>query len=154
ALPASEVRSLRGLRVAAWFDDAECPVESEYLGLLRRTADALANAGARVEESHPSIGFRDYVDLYTLMVAAAVSPSLADVFGDAVSGTHIAWLRNDARRTEMRAQWAEWFAGYDVLLAPAWTMPAFELGHAGMTDRWLTVNGEARSAFEISYWLM
>jgi amidase len=153
-LPASPITSLRGLRVAAWLDDDVCPVETEYLGMLRRAADALADAGARVEESHPAVGLREHVDLYTQMVAAAVSPSLSEVFGDAVSGTHVGWLRNEARRTAMRACWAEWFAGYDVLLAPAWSMPAFELGHTGMTDAWLTVNGEARSAFDISYWLM
>ena len=55
----------------------------------------------------------------------------------------------------MRAQWAEWFEGYDVLLLPAWCMPAFELGHTGgMIERWLDVNGELRTPFEISQWLM
>ena len=154
-LPASPIDSLAGLRVAVWFDDPACPVDAEYLGMLRRAADALADAGARVEESHPPIGFREQADLYTALVAAAVSPSLVDVFGEGVSGSHLAWLRNDARRAEMRAAWAEWFGGHDVLLGPAWCMPAFEVGHTGgMAERWLVVNGEARTPFEISLWLM
>jgi amidase len=154
-LPSTAITSLEGLRVAVWFDDEACRVDAEYLGMLRCTADALADNGARVEESHPAIGFREQADLYTQLVAAAVSPSLVDVFGEGVSGSHLAWLRADSRRAEMRAAWADWFEGFDVLLAPAWCMPAFEQGHAGgMAERWLMVNGEARTPFEISHWLM
>ncbi len=154
-LPSTRITALHGLRVAVWLDDDACPVDTEYLAMLRRTADALADNGARVEESHPAIGFREQADLYTQLVAAAVSPSLVDVFGEGVSGSHLAWLRADARRAEMRAGWAEWFEDFDVLLAPAWCTPAFEQGHTGgMAERCLVVNGEARTPFEISHWLM
>src|SRR6476619_2931744 len=63
-LPASTVTSLAGLRVATWLDDDACPVGREYLTQLRSAADALADAGAIVEDSHPDVGFRAHVDLH------------------------------------------------------------------------------------------
>ena len=153
SLPPSEATSLSGLRVATWLADDACPVDAEYLGLLRRAADALADAGAHVAAAHPGVPFRDHVDLYTRLVAAAVSPNMPD--GDRISGSHLSWLRNDEERVALRARWAEWFADYDVLLMPAWCMPAFELGHTGgMMERWLDVNGQTRTPYEISQWLM
>jgi amidase len=154
-LPQSTVTSLAGLRVATWLDDEACRVDAEYLGMLRRTADALADAGARVEDAHPDVAFREQMDLYTKLVAAAVSPSFPDDVAERISGTHLAWLRRAEQREMLRARWAEWFVGYDVLLAPAWCIPPFEHGHTrGMTERWIIVNGEARTPFEISHWLM
>jgi len=154
-LPQSTVTSLAGLRVATWLDDEACPVDVEYLGMLRRTADALADAGARVEDAHPDVAFREQVDLYTRLVAAAVSPSMPDDVADRISGTHLAWLRHDEQRAALRARWAEWFERYDALLAPGWCRPAFEHGHTGgMMERCIVVNGEARTPFEISHWLM
>ena len=154
-LPASGITSLSGARVAVWFDDPACPVDAEYLGMLRHTADVLADAGACVEESHPTVGFAEQMALYLRLIASAVSPSMPDDVADQISGSHRAWLRADAERAALRERWAEWFAGYDVLLGPAWCVPAFEHGHTGgMIERWLMVNGEARTPLEISQWLM
>jgi amidase len=154
-LPPSDVRSLDGLRVAAWFDDEACPVEHEYRAMLGQAVDVLADAGAHVDDAHPPISFADQVDLYVGLVAAAVSPSWPDGAGEAISGSHLAWLRHDERRAAVRAAWAEWFEGYDVLLAPAWCTPAFELGHTGgMTERWIDVDGDLRTPFELTLWLM
>lgn len=154
-LPESTVRSLAGLRVAIWFDDEACPIDAEYRGLLGATADALSDAGASVEHAQPDIAFHDQMDLYTRLVAAAVSPSMADDVAEQISGTHLGWLRCDDRRAALRLGWAEWFEGYDVLLAPGWCLPPFEHHPIGdMTARVLDVNGELRSAFEISHWLM
>jgi amidase len=154
-LPGATISSLQGLRVATWLDDEACPVDTEYLGMLRRTADLLADAGAHVQDARPDISFPEQVALFTRLVAAAVSPSMPGEVADQVSGTHLAWLRNDEARTAIRSRWAEWFAQYDVLLAPAWCAPAFELGQSGgMLDRTIIVNGQARTPFEISLWLM
>jgi amidase len=154
-LPEASTWSLHGLRVAAWLDDEACPVDAEYLGMLRRTADRLADAGAHVEDARPDISFPGQVALFTRLVAAAVSPSMPDELADQISGTHLAWLQSEETRTAIRRRWAEWFAGYDVLLAPVWCTPPFEQGQSGgMLDRTIVVNGEARTPFEISHWLM
>ena len=154
-LPATTVTSLAGLRVAVWLDDEACAVDAEYLGILRKTAGLLADAGARVEDAHPDAGFREQIDLYTKLVAAAVSPSMPDDVAHEISGSHLAWLGRDDRRAALRRRWAAWFEHYDVLLAPVWCMPAFEHGRAtDMMDRGLVVNGAPRTPFEISHWLM
>jgi amidase len=155
SLPEGEAGTMAGLRVATWLDDEECPVDAEYLGMLRRTADVLADAGAKVEDAHPTSGLSAHMDVYTKMIAAAISPSLPEDFGEKVSGTHLAWLRNEEHREALRVRWTEFFERYDVLLAPAWSVPTFEHNPtADMTERFVMVNGEARTAFEISWWLM
>ncbi|HEY7136270.1 MAG TPA: amidase family protein [Acidimicrobiia bacterium] len=154
-LPSAGVTSLAGLRVATWLDDDACPVETGYLGMLRRAADALADEGARVEDARPDVGIREQIDLYTRLVAAAVSPSMPDDLAERISGSHLAWLRNDEQRAALRTRWAAWFEGYDVLLAPAWCTPPFEQKAArGMTEPTVLVNGVARTPFDISQWLM
>jgi amidase len=154
-LPPSPASTLRGLRVATWLDDPACAVDTEYLGLLRRTADALADAGAHVADAHPAIGLREHMELYTRLVAAAVAPNMPDDVADQISGSHLAWLRHDEQRAALRQRWADWFADYDVLLTPAWCTPTYENGHTGgMMERFVVVNGKARTPFEISRWLM
>ena len=154
-LPASTVDSLAGLRVATWFDDEACPVDAEYLGRLRAAADALADAGARVEDAHPAIEFLDQMEVYQRLIAAAVSPSMPEDVGEQISRSHLAWLRYDERRVALQRQWASWFEGVDVLLAPAWCSPPFEHDHEGnMMDRAVMVNGVPRNHFELSQWLM
>ena len=144
-LPPSSVDSLAGLRVATWLDDEACSVDAEYLELLRAAADALADAGARVEDAHPDIPFREQSDVYLRLVAAAVSPGMPDDIAEQVSRSHLEWLRHDEERAAFRRRWAEWFQGYDVLLAPAWCTPPFEHDHTGdMTQR--VGHGERRAA--------
>ena len=154
-LPECTVSSLAGLRVATWLDDEACPVDTEYLRLLRAAADALADAGARVEDAHPAIGFGDQMEVYQRLIAAAVSPSMPDDVAEQISRSHLEWLRNDERRVALQRQWAAWFESFDVLLAPAWCSPPFEHDHEGnMMDRVVMVNGVPRNHFELSQWLM
>ncbi|HEY7439155.1 MAG TPA: amidase family protein [Acidimicrobiia bacterium] len=154
-LPTEDQTSLAGLRVAAWFEDDACPVDAEYAGMLRATADTLADAGARVTESHPSVPFGKHVNLYMRLIAAAVSPGMPDDFGEQISGTHRQWLRSDEKRAAFRRAWAEWFEQYDVLLAPAWSVPPLLHDQEGdMISRTILVNGIPQNHFDISLWLM
>jgi amidase len=154
-LPQSNVASLTGLRVATWFDDDACPIDAEYRGMLREAADAFAEAGAHVEDGHPPVAFAAHTDLYTRLIASAVSPSMPHEFAEQISGTHLAWLRHDQQRAALQHTWAEWFERYDVLLAPAWCTPPFEHDHTGdMIRRFVMVNGKPLNHFEMSFWLM
>ena len=95
------------------------------------------------------------MNLYMRLIAAAVSPSMPDDFGEQISGSHLAWLGADKRRAALRRTWAEWFRAYDVLLLPTWSTPPFEHDQVGnMLDHVVMVNGEPRNHFEISQWLM
>jgi amidase len=154
-LPTDDRSSLAGLRVAVWFDDEACPVDAEYAGMLRATTGALADAGAHVTESHPDVAFGKHVNLYMRLIAAAVSPGMPEDFGEQISGTHRQWLRSDEKRAAFRRSWAEWFEQYDVLLAPAWSVPPFPHDQEGdMISRTILVNGTPQNHFEISLWLM
>ena len=154
-LPQSTVTSLNELRIATWFDDDACRVDAEYHGMLGAVADALDDTGAQVTDAHPRIGVHAQMDLYTRLIAAAVSPSMPADVADQISGSHLAWLRLDEQRAALREVWRQWFEDYDVLLAPVWCTPPFEHDQVGnMLDRVVMVNGEPRNHFEISQWLM
>jgi amidase len=154
-LPDAAVQSLDGLRVATWLDDDACEVDKEYLGMLRRSADALADAGAHVVDAHPDVPFSKQLELYTRLIASAVSPGLPDEIAEMASGSHLQWLRADERRAALRRRWAEWFEDYDVLLAPCWNTPPFEHDHNGDPMLpFVPVNGKLFTSFVISHWLM
>ena len=153
-LPEADFTSLAGLRVGTWLDDPACPVDSEYGALLRAAADALADAGARVDDAHPPVTFDEQHSLFTRMILPAISPSLPDEVSDTMAGSHRAWLRADEERAAVSARWAEWFTGYDLLLCPAMTIPAFPHDHAGdLPARRIVVNREERSLADTIQWL-
>lgn len=152
-LPAPREVSLSELRIATWFEAPGVPVDRDYLAILRRTADALADAGAKVEDAHPPVDFATQVHLFDLMIAAAVSPSLDDSIAEAASGSHLAWLRNDDARAELRRVWAEWFEGYDALLCPVLPVPAFRHDQEGdILSRTLMVNDEEHPYLLVTSW--
>jgi amidase len=154
-LPACDLATLDGVRIAASLDDDACPVEREYLGRLRSAADALADGGATVEDGHPDVGLRAFVDLHYGLLAAAISPSWPEDRAEAISGTHLRWLRNDETRAAFRRAWAEFFEHYDVLLAPVAAIPAYEHNQEGeVFDRQVTVDGATRSLVEVTQWVM
>ena len=152
-LPPSTVDSLSGARVAVWFDEAAYPIDAEYRAVLARAADALADAGAQVEATHPPVDMAAQVGLFTAMIGPAISPSLPDDVAHVISGSHRDWLRLEQRRAAVRALWAEWFSNWDVLLCPVTPTPAFRHDQAGdMFTRTIDVNGELRSYLENIAW--
>jgi amidase len=118
-LPAPRHAHLDEYRIGFWFDEPDCPIAAEYEKLLRRAADALSSAGARVEECHPDVSFAEQVDLWFALVGPAVAPGLPEELREPAAGSHLQWLRNHERRQELREIWNAWFLDHDVLLCPA-----------------------------------
>src|SRR5262249_10006242 len=118
ALPDPKGASLADYRVGVWFDDDRCPLDREYLALLRSTVDALSGAGAKIEDAPPAVSFPEQHDLSSAMITAAIAPSMGPETGAAISGTHYDWLQRERDRARLRALWAEWFTAFDVLLCP------------------------------------
>ena len=56
-----------------WFDAPECPLGAEYRAMLGATADALSDAGAKLDEGHPPVDFGEQTALFFHLVGAAVS---------------------------------------------------------------------------------
>ncbi len=117
-LPAPRRSRLAEYRIGTWFDEPDLPVADAYRAVLERAADELRAAGARVEVSHPSVGFREQLDLWMALAGAAASPSLPADIQAAASGTHLRWLRNHEQRELLRDRWRAWFDEYDALLCP------------------------------------
>lgn len=152
-LPQPRHGDLSGYRIGTWFDDAHCEVDSEVVGLLTKSAEALRGAGAKVTDERPPIALADASALFASLISAAISVStdkeIADVFG----GTHRTWLDQDQSRAKMRAVWADWFRDHDLLLCPVMPMPAFPHDHHGtIMDRSVTINGKQRPQIDTLAW--
>jgi amidase len=152
-LPPPTPRTLGDYRVGVWFDDPACRTATAYTERLRALADRLVDAGVKVDDAHPPVEFTEQVALFSQMIAAAVSPSFPPEIAEAISGSHLAWLRADEQRARLRAIWAEWFTRYDVLLCPVMPTVPFPHTHAGdITERTVEIDGEARSYLELIGW--
>jgi amidase len=152
-LPAPRKSSLSDLRIGTWFEPSDLPIDRDYLALLRQAADALTDAGAKVEEAHPPVDRAAQVHLFDVMIASAVSQSLDDDIADAAAGPHLAWLANDQERARLRAIWAEWFEDYDALLCPVLPVPAFAHNQEGdIFSRTVGVNDEDHPYLLLTSW--
>lgn len=149
-LPAPRHESLSGVRIAVKFEDESCATDREYLDVLRRTADTLADAGAKVEEARLPVPMADQTLMFGGLILPAISPSLGDEAGEALSPSHYAWLKLQDQRALMQRAWAEWFlSGVDAFLCPVTPTPAFPHNQDGeLMTRTMEVNGE-----QVSYLL-
>ena len=143
-LPAARHDSLSGVRIAVKFEDESCPIDRGYLDVLRATADRLADAGAKVEEARLPWPMADQNALFNSLILPAISPSMGDEVGEAVSPSHYTWLKLQDRRARAQQAWAEWFAGgIDAFLCPVTPTPAFVHTQEGdFMTRTMDVNGE------------
>jgi amidase len=153
-LPAPTHESLSGVRIAVWLDDPVCRIDRGYFDVLRATADRLADAGAKIEEAKPPVPMADQVAMFSALIVGAISPSMGDEIGEALAGSHYAWLKAQDDRARMQRAWAAWFAGgVDALLCPVTPTPAFPHNQEGdFFSRTLTINGEERSYLENTTW--
>jgi amidase len=151
-LPPATASSLRGQRIAVWLDDPENTGDPSMIAVLRRAVDAVSDAGAHVTEVRPPVDPATQFELFTVLVAAAVSVSAGHA-ADALAGQHHAWLMRDRERAALQATWAAWFTGYDALLTPVMSLPAFPHQQEGnFTERELVVNGETRPYLSVTWW--
>ena len=152
-LPEPKGTSLADYRIGVWFEDPRCTIDSEYLSILRTTVDALSAAGAKIEEAHPAVSFTEQVDLFNLMITAAIAPSMGPEMGAAVGGSHYDWLQHERARVGLRNAWADWFTTYDALLCPVTPTPPFPHDQSEeFFTRTMTINGEERSYLDNVCW--
>lgn len=153
ALPQPRHHELGDFRIGTWIDDPFCTVDSEIRDALSSAADALSRAGARVSSDRPRVDLATVFRLFNSLIVAAISVSTERSIGDAISGTHRAWLELHQERTLLRRLWAEWFKEFDALLCPVMPMVAFPHDHQGnIAERYVSINGEARNHVETLAW--
>jgi amidase len=167
-------RSLKGLRVAVWADDALAPVDASVRSAIHDAALALRAAGARINfDARPAFdapaAHATYVTLlmaimgtrrpdYEEMVAARAalaandqSPRAQQLRASTSSFKSFAEASN--RREQLRWAWQEFFGSYDVLLAPITVTPAFVQDQSEPADaRTLIVNGVQVPYFSQTFW--
>jgi amidase len=152
-LPACEVESLDQLRIGVWFDASECPLDTEYRAMLGAAADALSDAGAKLDEGRPPVDFAEQTGLFFHLVGAAVSVSAPDEAAEVMAGSHRSWLRAAEQRAALQGVWAEWFEHYDLLLCPVLAVPPFaHVREGNIMDRTIEVDGELRRVGSLISW--
>ncbi|MBA1145959.1 amidase [Ectothiorhodospiraceae bacterium WFHF3C12] len=177
-LPPARGGSLKDFRVAAWLDDAACPVDQSVLSVLERTVVAIEGEGVAVDRAARPEGIeldRSHDTFYDLLTAAMsaglpgkVFDNMIETAGNADPGDrdygvrfargatqrHAQWLRTNERRLHMRRAWADFFERFDVLLCPVTFVPAFEHDQSNpVYERRLTVNGEVRPYMDVVTWV-
>jgi amidase len=71
-----------------------------------------------------------------------------------VGPSHLAWLRGDMQRHDLRRVWHRWFEHHHLLLCPVMATPAFPHDHEGtILDRTVEVDGTRRGHTELISWL-
>jgi amidase len=152
-LPSPRRVVARDFRVATWLDDAACPVDRDQVVVMRQAVDRLADAGARVEDTHPPVSFAEQVEVFDHLVGAAVSPSQLEDVAEPAGGSHRAWLRANERRAQLRGIWEEWFDGYDALICPVMATPAFLHDQTGtFGSRTIEINHTVRPYPDLVSW--
>ncbi len=142
-------QSVRDVRVGAWLDDPDLPVDAEVLERLESTAAALEAEGVHVDRSaRPRFRLAEAEQVaFALWVASSSQRNSddedaqmrrrAERFADDDDGraarraraevlSHREWLLLDADRRRLQRRWEELFTTVDVLLCPVTPVTAFE----------------------------
>ncbi len=175
-LPAPTKATLKDFRVAAWLDDPLAPVDAEVGDRLQAAIEALAKAGATVDDTaRPAIDpARSHAIFQQLMwgVTSARAPAedfeqaladaaalAADADDDGARITramvqyHRDWIAANEQRTHLRWAWAEFFADWDVLICPISVTPPFPHDHEpDQTRRRLNVNRRPVPYLQQMFW--
>ncbi|WP_415977256.1 amidase [Rhodococcus sp. 077-4] len=169
---------LSGFRVAAWYEDEDCPVDSDVRGAMRTAIDSLREAGATVDvhpsaipvtisESHNAfhpllfsqLG-ADRSGMTPAFGAATAARIVQNPRGDALRAfrgtflSHYAWMEADALRQEIRERWVRFFEHYDIVLMPV--SPTAAPNHHGKPNdkfgREFEVDGRRRPYWDQIKW--
>ncbi len=170
-LPVARSRTLKGYRIAAWFDDPRCRVEPESRDLLEKAARKLADEGVQIDyEARPAFTLEKVVDTFFALLQAALAGGVerdrlddyAATTGDTPAARtrrllamrHREWLSYNERRLQMRGRWEEFFANWDAILLPVMPCPAIVHDHSEpMSSRTVMVGGEQRSYWDLTAWM-
>jgi amidase len=167
-------KTLKGLRVAVWLDDALAPVDAAVQAPIAAAAEALRKAGAKLDfKARPRFDPQQAHHTYMVLLAAQAytrRPDFAQLKAlseqlspsdDSPMAMHLRLATQgfkqhfDAQqqRETLRWAWHDFFQIYDVLLAPSTTTAAFVHDHSEpIANRVLTVNGRDTDYFAQLFW--
>ena len=157
ALPAPRHDQLRNFRILVIDTHPLMPTGDAVRSAIRRLADRLGKAGARVARSSASLpDLAESARLYMRLLNGARSPrltpaALAEAQGLAAALApddrslqaerargwgmlHREWLAADATRLQLQQKWYELFREFDAVIYPAAAVPAFPHDHSEPFD--------------------
>lgn len=173
-LPPARHTDLTGFRVAAWLDDARCPVGSNVATLLDEAVRAIESAGVAVDRAaRPGPTLDDAWETGLPLISAATSPGRSEeewaeqvrrandptldptarMRYQASTLYHRDQLLLDQRRGELCAQWADFFTRHDIMLCPVVVTEAIHHVHeGGLYSRSIEIDGVERSYADLIAW--
>jgi amidase len=173
-LPSPRATSLEGYRIALWLDDPVLVVDREIRAILQRAADALTDAGARIDEARPDFDVEHALRTYFFLLGAAMGsadehtvelgrslrdapPAVAEridlAFARGAASEQGEWHAARVACAAIRREWARFHERYDALLCPVVPTAALptEPG-VPLRDRSIPIDGEPRPALNMILW--
>jgi Asp-tRNA(Asn)/Glu-tRNA(Gln) amidotransferase A subunit family amidase len=138
---AMEARDLSGLRIAVSEDFGFAPVEPSVRAAFRAAVERLAEAGGQLIPAAPQTG--DPVDLWWRVAGPEgyaserslleghedeMTAGTADIIRAGLGVSAADYLDAQHERAAYARVWAEFFDGFDALIAPSVQVPAFAVG--------------------------
>ena len=173
-LPPAE-RPVDAYRIGVLADHETAEVDAAVRNAILDLGHRLHDRGLRVDfDARPQFDFQEVHDCFILLLRAATSIGLDGAAIGAAAETarralqerdypalmargnslrHSDWLKLDEVRQKFRQAWRDFFARFDLLLAPAATTVAFTHNQQG--ERWermLTVNGGPQPTTTQMFW--
>lgn len=144
-LPAPRANALDAVRVLILEQHPLAEADAEIVAVLRRLADRLADAGAKVEHASGRIPDLEETHRHYSAMAGVLTGREASMRAEA-------WIDLLAARVAARHAWEQTFADFDVLLAPPFGTAAFPHNDSPMRERTLTINGNQVSYLPQRAW--
>lgn len=139
ALPAPRHEALSGFRVLVLDSHPVAALDNEIADALRATADRLERRGAKLSyKSELLPDLKETLDCFG-RILRTVTTRGAPPQGRVLSAHE--WMDTLDQQARIRRQWAALFETYDVVLAPAFGVAAFD-HMEGQGERKLMINGK------------
>jgi len=179
--PQQKRRDVKGARVALWDEEASWPLAREVRDGVKRAGEALAKAGAHVEQAKPKIDGAELMDFYTTILTAIIGSGLPEpllrsfeamreadrkLVAEGGAGAAGAGYRLRAtasfrevvaaqvRQQAHKDKLAEFFARYDAIVMPISMVSAFpHQQEPGFNERILDVDGKQVPYMNILNWI-
>ena len=175
-LPPARKNNLKTFRIAAMLESPVCAQDDTLTQQLHSTLDRLRSAGANISEvARPHFDFKEYHDLYLLLLRAATGTVLSESeFHDHLEGARVRpatdssyraqiergvslyyrkWWHLHNQREKHRIEWKRFFSDYDILLCPVAASTAFPHDQEGeRPDRTIIINGKPESVVDQLFW--
>ncbi len=175
-LPEPRARKLRDFRIAVWPQESGQATSYQTMTAIEELAAQLEREGAEVSrvarpDFNPVEAYRIYVTLVEAALSARDSEeelarkraAKAQLTADDMSTnamslratdmTHHEWLRSNEQRHKIRRAWAAFFEEWDVLLCPAFAVPALPHMQEGATwERSYSVDGGNIAYNDMLFW--